>query len=90
MSDFVVHDFDIDLRATLARLIESGQRIAALRTIRERTGCALGDAKGCFQHLVIVPERCHWCAQEIPNAEYVDCARCGALNIGLVPLHSEV
>ena len=85
----MVRHFDVDLRATLARLMESGQPVTAIRLILESTGCGLHDAKACFEHLVIVPQRCHSCSQVIPNAEYLDCTNCGALNIGIVPSCSE-
>lgn len=69
------------LRRKLAVMLDEGQLVLAIRTIREETGAGLVEAKATYQHLTLAAGKCHWCRSQIPAEDYIDCPACRALNI---------
>jgi hypothetical protein len=69
------------LRQRLATMMDAGEPIVAMKTIRAETGVGLVEAKATYEHLTMAAGHCHWCKAPIPMVDYIDCPECRALNI---------
>ncbi len=54
-----------------------------MRIVREDTGADVAEAKWAALHLRRAPGVCNVCGAAMEHGELVDCARCGALALGL-------
>jgi hypothetical protein len=64
----------------VASLIRGGDRIAAIRRLREATGLGLRDAKAVEMHVTRTPGECQHCGAVLGTGDEVACPRCGSLN----------
>ena len=72
---------DPKLRETLLRLDSNDDVMAFFSTVRQHTGCGLGEAKALRMHLANPNRTCHRCGEPLSDGEVVDCAKCQSVNI---------
>jgi tRNA(Ile2) C34 agmatinyltransferase TiaS len=64
----------------LASLIRGGDRITAIRRLRDATGLELRDAKAVEAHVTRRPGECQRCGAVLAAGGGLACPRCGSLN----------
>ena len=75
-------------RAQLLRALTTGHFSAPMCVIVEETGCSFEEAMETLRHLTRIAGQCHACKANIPVADYVDCPKCGELNITVPPIRT--
>jgi hypothetical protein len=64
----------------VASLIRGGDRITAIRRLREATGLGLRDAKAVELHVTRTSGECQSCSAVLGSGGRVACAQCHSLN----------
>jgi hypothetical protein len=64
----------------VASLIRGGNRIGAIRRLREATGLGLRDADSVVKHVTREPGKCQRCGAVLAGSGVVACTPCRSLN----------